>query len=309
MPYVELDARPIGHPCLRTRDLVTQAAPFQPAEDPGLLAKVLDDAVKLCPLPATTQRVLQLADSDRASIATIVQAISNDPALAAAVLRVANSALYTGPKLAQLDAAVIRIGLRELRDLAAAMSLLASFRSRDGIQVILHDRSVLAGGIANKLAKVTSQVLPSTAATCGLLCEIGAMVCLAADGKEYAKLWKELGPLGVGRVEREMARYSVTSFEIGRRHMARNGVPDEVCEAVYVDPNMDTDSMTPIQKLTLLARQAAPLLLVGGRVGANAKLGDQLDTLALQIGFAKLSGRELLELFKESGILRDQSHR
>lgn len=283
---------------------MTQAEPFPTSEDPGLLARVLDDAVKLCPLPATTQRVLQLADSDRASIATIVQAISNDPSLAAAVLRIANSAMYAGQKLAQLDAAVIRIGLRELRELAAAMALLASFRSRDGIQVVLHDRSVLSGGIANKLAKVTSQVLPSTAATCGLLSEIGAMVCLVADGKEYAKLWKEVGPSGVGRTEKELARYGVTSFEIGRRHLARNGVPDEVCDAIHVDSTMDTDAMTALQKLTLLARQAAPLLLVGGRVTASAKISDQLDSLALKIGYAKLSGRELLELFKESGILR-----
>lgn len=288
---------------------MTLSAEIPLSEDPVLLSRLLDDAVKLCPLPATTQRVVQLADSDRASIATIVQAISNDPALAAAVLRVANSVMYTGLKLAQLDGAVIRIGLRELRELASAMAMLASFRSRDGIQVILHDRSVLAGGIASKLAKVTGQLVPATAATCGLMSEIGAMACLAVDGKEYAKLWKEFGSNPTERVAREKPRYPVTSFEVGRRHLLRNGVPEEVGEAIYVDVCMDTDAMQPIQKLTLLARQAAPLLLVGGRAGANHKLGDQLDTLALQIGYAKLSGRELLELFKESGLLRDQAHR
>ena len=287
---------------------MTQSAHIPTADTADHLAKLLDDAVRLCPLPATTQRVLQLADSDRASIAQIVQAISNDPALAAAVLRVANSAMYVGPKLAQLDGAVIRIGLRELRELAAAMSLLASFRSRDGIQVILHDRSVLAGGIANKLAKVTGQLLPSTASTCGLLCEIGAMVCLAADGKEYAKLWKEATQGPLDRIQREVARYTVTSFEIGRRHLMRNAVPEEVYDAIGVDVSMDTDKMSPLQKLTLLARQSAPLLL-GGVRGSLTKISDQLDTLALQIGYAKLSGRELLELFKESGLLRDQAHR
>ena len=273
------------------------------------LAKLLDDAVKLCPLPATTQRVMRLAESDKASIASIVQAISNDPALATAVLRVANSAMYTGPKLAQLDGAVIRIGLRELREHSAAMALLASFRSRDGVQVMLHDRSVLAGSIANALAKATRLIPPSTASTCGLLCEIGAMVCLAVDGKEYAKLWKETAAVPLDRSTRERARYTVSSYEIGRQFLLRSSVPEDVCSAVGVEEGADTDAMNLLQKLCLFARSAAPIVLVGSRVGTYSRVGDQLDHLSMQIGFANIGGKELLEIFKTSGVLRDPSHR
>lgn len=284
---------------------VTSGAHAQFSSDADPLTRLLDDAVKLCPLPATTHRVLQLAESDRASISSIVQAISNDPALAAAVLRVANSAMFTGPKVAQLDAAVIRIGLRELRQLASAMALLASFRSRDGVQVILHDRSVLAGSIANKLAKLSGLVSPSTGATCGLLCEIGAMVCLAADSKEYAKLWKESGTDPLERIAREKARYTATSNEVGRRHLLRNSVPDDVAAAVGADLSMVADSMNDLQKLCLVARHTAPLILSRTKRDNPSKLTEELDNLALRIGYAKLSGRELFELLKEAGFLRD----
>jgi HD-like signal output (HDOD) protein len=277
--------------------------------NPDPLAWLLDDAVKLCPLPATTQRVIRLTASDKSSIAAIVQAISNDPALATQVLRVANSATYAGPKLAQLDGAVIRIGLRELRDLSAAMSLLASFRSRDGVQVVLHDRSVLAGSIANALARATGLVAPSTAATIGLLCEIGAMVCLAVDGKEYAMLWKDTAQAPLERLARERARYSVSSFEIGRRYLLRNSVPEDVCTAVGIEADVASESMSVLQKLCLLARSAAPIVFAGSRVGAISKLRDQLDVLSAPIGFATLDGKGLFDLFKDTGLLSNHTPR
>lgn len=293
----------------QTHEAMSTCTAVQGQQITDPLLKLLDDAVKLCPLPATTQRVMRLAESDKASIASIVQAISNDPALATAVLRVANSAMYTGPKLAQLDGAVIRIGLRELRELSAAMSLLASFRSRDGVQIMLHDRSVLAGSIANALAKATKLVPPSTASTCGLLCEIGAMVCLAVDGKEYAKLWKETAAVPLDRSARERDRYTVSSYEIGRQFLLRSSVPEDVCSAAGVEEGADTEAMNLLQKLCLLARSAAPIVLAGSRVGAFSRLGDQLDHLSMRIGFANLGGRELLGIFKTAGVLRDQSHR
>jgi HD-like signal output (HDOD) protein len=282
--------------------------PIQFDQGPDRLSKLLDDAVQLCPLPATTHRVLQLAESDKASVATIVQAISNDPALATGVLRVANSAMYSGPRVAQLDVAVMRLGLRELRELATAMALLASFRSRDGVQVSLHDRSVLAGSIAKSVAKATGLVPPSTASTCGLLCEIGAMVCLAVDGKQYANLWKETAHTPLERLARENERYTVSSFEIGRRFLLRSSVPEDLCAAVGVQPGIAPDVLNPLQKLCLFARSAAPIVLTGARVGTFSKLGDQLDILAAQAGLAQVNGHELVDLFKQSGLLRSLAH-
>jgi HD-like signal output (HDOD) protein len=278
-----------------------------PSPDP--LSKLLDDAVQLCPLPATTQRVTKLAESDNASVSSIVQALSNDPALAAAVLRVANSAMYAGPKLAELDAAIIRIGLRELQALGVAMGLLARFRSRDGVQVLLHDRSVLAGSIANKLAKATELLPPSTATTCGLLCEIGAMVCLAVDGKTYAKLWKDTVLVPLERLACERATYTVSSYEIGERFLLRNYVPQDVCSAIGVEPDVDPDAMNLLQKLCVFVRSAAPIILSGAKVGSFSKLGDQLELLALQVGFPRMGGKDLFDLFKSSGLLREQTRR
>lgn len=271
---------------------------------PVPLTKLLDDVVHLCPLPATTKKVMDLADSDRASIADIGRVIATDPALATAVLRVANSALYAGMKVSQLDAAVIRIGLRELKALASAMSVLAAFRSKDPVQAMLNERCVLSGTVANKLAKATKIIAPSLASTCGLLSEIGAMACLAGDTKEYSKLWQAtLGDYSQ-RVALERERYSVTSYEIGRRFLERNSVPEEVYSAVGIELGEVTEKVSPLQSLVLIARHSTGILLTLN--GEDEEIiVTALDTLVKTVEFAQLDGKGLYEIYLREGVLRD----
>src|ERR1041384_1073083 len=94
------------------------------------LASLLDRVAAVSPLPATSHRILALCQSENVSIPDLAKVVATDPALAAAVLRIANSAAYGGRNIDKLDVAMMRIGLRELRDMAAAMSLLAAFRSQ-----------------------------------------------------------------------------------------------------------------------------------------------------------------------------------
>ena len=273
------------------------------------IATLLDRVAEVCPLPATTHKVMALANSDRSSIAEVARVISTDPALAAAVLRVANSAVFGAGKVDRLDSAVIRIGLRELRELASAMSLLAAFRSQAEVQVQLHDRSVVSGSIANRLAKETNQAVTATAFTCGLLCEIGAMACLAVDGKPYATIWKESSNSPVERIEREKSRYTVTSFEIGRRFLARNFLPDNVCNAVGAEFGADAGQMAALDKITVLARHSAPIVLSAAREGGYTKVGEKLELLAQQVGFENLDGKLLFNVCVRAGVLAEAALR
>jgi len=273
------------------------------------ITALLDRVAEVCPLPVTTHKVMALANSDRSNIAEVARVISTDPALAAAVMRVANSAIFGGGKVDRLDSAVIRIGLRELRELAGAMSLLAAFRSQAEIQLQLHDRSVVSGSIANRLAKETNHAVTATAFTCGLLCEIGAMACLAVDGKIYGAIWKDsfLSPLE--RIERERERYTVSSFEIGRRFLSRNSLPENVCSAVGAEFGANGSDLAALDKITLLARHSAPIVLSAAREGASVAVTDQLEFLAQQVGFAQLNGKLLYDVCVRAGVLAEAALR
>ena len=271
------------------------------------LSALLDRVAEVCPLPATAQKVLALANSDRSNIGEIATVISTDPALAAAVLRIANAAIFGGGNVDRLDAAIMRIGFRGLRELAGAMSLLAAFRSQAELQLQLHDYSVMSGSIANRLAKELGTITTATAFTCGLLAEIGAMACIAVDGKQYVPIWKDTVRNPTERIAREKDRYSVTSFEIGRRFLMRNNLPENICRAVGTEIGTDPNSLQPLDQITLLARHASPVVLSAASEGILDETVEQLGRLVQQVGVANIDGQSLLDICVQAGVLAEST--
>ncbi|MFZ5894200.1 MAG: HDOD domain-containing protein [Myxococcota bacterium] len=256
---------------------------------------LLDRVVEVCPLPATTQQVLSLTAGDTASIPEVARVISSDPALAAAVLSVANSAAYGMGKVDRLEVAVMRLGLRELHNLAAAMALFAAFRSKAELSLQLHELCVASGSIAHRLAKETGLTAPGGAFICGLLSEIGAMCCLAFDGKDYVKIFQETAGDVEARTAREIERYTVSSFAIGKRFLERNSLPENVCEAVGSELASDAQHEA-LDQITLLARHA-PLLV---RLYPNDKAAFEAatDALAARVALPDVDGARLRQICK-----------
>ena len=150
---------------------------------------------EVCPLPASVTRVLALTGDPDASMNAIVGAISTDPALSAEVMRIASSPAYAGrcaPR--DLRAATMRLGLRELHDMAAAMAMLVAFRSEHELAGEIHERALFSANLAHLVAAAVRHPHPQTALLCGLLCEIGALACLAVDTEAYIALRGDPGP-------------------------------------------------------------------------------------------------------------------
>ncbi len=254
---------------------------------------LLDQVVEVCPLPATTQRVLALTSGDSAGIPEVSRVISTDPALATAVLRVANSAAYGMGRVDRLETAVLRLGLRELHNLAAAMALFAAFRNKAELTLQLHELCVASGAVGHRLGKETQLVVPGTAFVCGLLSEIGAMACLVFDGKDYVQLWQSAMGSTELRVQLESERYGASSFAIGQRFLERNALPPNVCVAVGADLTQNTAPLDSLGKITLFARHVPALATTLHR--DIPVLREQLDALAERVRLDGVDGSRLLE--------------
>jgi HD-like signal output (HDOD) protein len=270
---------------------------------------LLDRVAEVCPLPKTSGRLLELTRSDNASITAVATTIATDPALAASVLRIANSAVYGGGRIDRLESAVMRIGLRELHDMAAAMSLFAAFRNRGELLVAFHDRAVVSGAIAHRLAKLSGLEAPSVAFTCGLLAEIGAMACVSVESKEYTVLFRSAEHSLFERCERERERYGGSSFLIGGRFLERHRLPGNVVEAVASEPDADPNVLAPLPRIITLSRFASVILLRAGKTGDRAEAIDSLNALPLALRGAEWDGVRLFELCLEAGSIAEQTLR
>lgn len=262
---------------------------------------LLDRVFEVCPLPQTTERVLERTAGDECSIPTVAETIASDPALASVVLRVANSAVFGGGKVEDLDRAILRIGLRGLRELAAAMSLFAMFRNPAELSLSLHDRSLLCGAIAHRIAKETGVVVPSTAFVCGLLGEIGAMVCLAVDGREYLAIWKAADGDGTQRRRLEVERYGVNSYVVGQRFLLRSQIPENVANAVGTSGDGDVSCESPLSKVMVLAREAVPVVVRLGVDAAHGQAREELQKVAGRVGLQDVDGERLYAMALGAG--------
>src|SRR5260221_942237 len=220
------------------------------------VSTLLDRIQAVCPLPSTAARVAQLSGDPKTRIDQIASILATDPALAAEVMRIANSAAFgRSRQVSELEQAVLLIGAAQIHDMALAMGMLAAFRTKDELALSFHDRAVVAGSIARSLAGKLGVADKSEAFVCGLLSEIGAMACAVVDATDYYRLWQEAGGDGEMRGTLERERYAGTSREHGGKLLRRNGLPEAVARAVETDPARA--DAAPRGRLTGFVRRAA----------------------------------------------------
>ena len=93
--------------------------PAAPLPPPPSLDQVCEKALRLPCSPSLLPRLALVLQSNDSSAAEIERLISLDASLAAATLRLANSALFGRGGIDTLDGAILRLGAKEIYRLAA----------------------------------------------------------------------------------------------------------------------------------------------------------------------------------------------
>lgn len=127
-------------------------------------------------LPLTVVALGEAVQDDRCTVDRILAILSKDPPLSAALLRLANSALYAGEgSVADLRTAVLRLGFDAIANLGTGAGVIRTLRSGTHLDAVrLWQHSVAVGLTAKgicKLARRHGQV--ETAFLSGLLHDIG----------------------------------------------------------------------------------------------------------------------------------------
>lgn len=238
-------------------------------------------------MSAAAQRVLSLTSSDVSSSESIADAISSDPALATETLRIANSAVYRRAyPIDDLRRAVTTLGLDLLHSMATAMALLGTVSSSHPLFDQLHASSVLGATLAGLLTTELHEVEKGSAFIAGLLAEMGAMACLMVDD-EYAAVHRAAAHDPLERERAELDAYGMTTGEVAGKLLARNQVPQNIVDAVMLRANLEGVDATPLGRIVVFTRAAAPALRASDDEGGAAEVRDQLST------YASLAGLEV----------------
>ena len=144
------------------------------------IQNLLDDAERMISLPAAYIKLNELVDDATSSADQIAQVITQDVALTARLLRIANSPLYgMSSKIDTVSRAVTVLGTKQVRDLALATSAKKTF---DGIPNELMsmdnfwEHSILCALCARALATECLKRQREAVFVGGLLHDVGQLV-------------------------------------------------------------------------------------------------------------------------------------
>ena len=151
-----------------------------PQVQPITVQSLIDDIGELISLPEVVIKINELVNSEDTSAAEIGKVISQDPAIATRILRVANSSMYGGQR--QIDSitrAVALLGTKQIRDLVLSTTAAKVFDGIPNDVISVEDfwhHSLYCALLARALAKLSKRVNADTMFTAGLLHDIGQLV-------------------------------------------------------------------------------------------------------------------------------------
>jgi HD-like signal output (HDOD) protein len=141
--------------------------------------------VDLPSFPEIAVRVRRVLSDPKSSIDQVVRVVGSEPALAARLMRIANSASLnrSGRSVAELRTAINRLGYNMVRSAAIsfAMAQIRNANKLKGLEPYLDDlwqRSTLVAAFAFVLARTCSRIHPDEAMLGGMMHGIGKLYVL-----------------------------------------------------------------------------------------------------------------------------------
>jgi HD-like signal output (HDOD) protein len=192
----------------------------------------LRELQQLPQFPAIATKVLRVLSHDDASVREISGFIRADAALAAGLLRTANSALYAFPSpITSIQNALMMLGFDEVKRFILTFSTQNFFQGAMRLDLLrgIWRHSLACAWVSEELSTACSlsQGRGDPAYTAGLLHDIGRLGLFVLHPREYSAVIS--GPAdGKGLLDREREALGIDHCEAGGWLAQRWGLPEEV---------------------------------------------------------------------------------
>ena len=213
-------------------------------------------------LPASPQVYNQLSielNSDSTNAKQVALIIEQDPALAAKVIQIVNSAFFGLERpISHIGEAVAIIGTRMLRGLALSSQISQLYPAHKNWRYFSFDkinqRSVLVARLARDICKDVGveKGYMEQAFLAGLLHDIGILIMASRDPAKYLEVMRFAVEKGISLHAAEKEKVGFYHGEVGAALMAAWNIPPLTVEAILFHPAPSLSSDTEFRPLTAL---------------------------------------------------------
>ena len=191
----------------------------------------LKGSPRLPSLPAIAVRILEVVKKDEFSVRKLANIIQADPALAASVLRVANSALYSfRSQVTSIEKALLVVGSDAVKNIALSFVISKDLKGQGQGRFdydFFWKRSITAGVAAKLIASLVKSRDDSTFIS-ALLQDIGIIVMYSYKTNDYLRVLDEKRLTGMPVCAVENQIFGFDHQELGYRLLNHWGLPQDI---------------------------------------------------------------------------------
>ncbi len=257
---------------------------------PVKLEHILKRIQVLPPLPTSAMRVIALTKNPATSAKELEHVIGQDPALAASMLRQANSAYYGyARRISSLQEAIVILGFQAIQGLAMASAVAPYLKTQlvgyeieqDG----LWKHSMITAIAAKNLCQKVKLPYGDVAFTAGLLHDIGKLVISIYVQEVGSYLIEKVTEAKLSFVELEEKVIGFNHATVGG-YLAKNwNLPNDLVESIshHHEPS-NSKTHADLASVIHIANGVASILGIGGGVDSflNPIKQEALDRLSIK---------------------------
>ena len=262
----------------------------------------------LPPMPHVAARAISMVENPDTTSNELSDLLSSDTALAARVLKIANSAMFSRQReITTLNQAVMIIGFKALKGIIVAATLRQISKNFSKLEKLVWENSMCSAMCATNISKKLNKVYVEEIFLLGLLHSLGQIVFLFQEQtrKDYPLVIKLISEKNYDYVTAEAEVMGFSHALLGALVAKKWNFSPETCQVIlhYKDPVETESPQTELEEKTAIV-QLADLLAHKAGIGSPEGYPQddaKIQELAAYVGLAPERRDEILaEIISES---------
>lgn len=236
------------------------------------LNQLIKDVEDLPSLPMVTLQVIKLTDDPKTTMADLSEAISQDQALTAKILRLSNSAFYGFSRtISTITDAVVILGFRSIRDMVFAATVHDYVKKEFSGYALakgeLWKESIVCAMLAKKISQKVKYRNPDEAFVAGLLHDIGKVILNMYVSDAFGEILQRVNHKKVPFMQAEEEVLGFNHANVGAKIANKWNLPVHLVEAIEYHHN---PSSAPNEKILSAIIHLSDVLCMTIGVGLGA---------------------------------------